>query len=512
MRTPKILCTLLALWLGLAPIAGATWSIILVDAATGEVAVGTATCLPGTDLRAFVPVIVVGVGAGATQSQVDPTGKHKKTIFNELQKGTPVPEILELLKAQETVAALKCSRQYGVVDMFGGAQSFSGGCNGPFKSHRFGTVGTVSYAIQGNVLTGLPVILAAQAAVLESEGQLLSDRLMLAMEAARAMGGDGRCSCLTGTAPSCGAPPVAGFEKSAHVGTVVLARVGDTDGPCSGGATGCAAGDYWLNMNFQGLEDDIDPVFWLQDRYEIFKARMRGHVDALQTRKQWSPPVPLSGGGAVAELELNLRDLEGTPITHGGAKITIAHSAESAGNSTRHEIKDHGDGRYTLRFLANAVAGVDRYEITVDDGLRPTLLYPLPELSYPVALATSTDAVSASGGAQVSFEVQAPSDAAGRPFVLGLSLDGPGPGIPLAGGALLPLRRDAVLAALPQLVSAGLLDGVPGTLDAEARATVELTLPPGLLTPLIGQTLRAAWTTDQPTDFASGPVTLRIDP
>ncbi len=47
----KTLAILLTLCLVLAPTVGATWSIVLVDSATGEVAVGSATCLEGTDLR-----------------------------------------------------------------------------------------------------------------------------------------------------------------------------------------------------------------------------------------------------------------------------------------------------------------------------------------------------------------------------------------------------------------------------------------------------------------------------
>lgn len=425
MTRSRIPTLLVCLWLGLAPVVGATWSIVLVDAATGEVAVGTATCLPGTDLRAFVPVIVVGVGAGATQSQVDPSGKHKKIIFDELKLGTPPADIIALLKQAETLPALKCSRQYGVADMFGASASFSGGCNGPWKGHRTGTIGTLSYAIQGNVLTGMPVVLAAEAAILASDGQLLSDRLMQGMEAARALGGDGRCSCdMNPPADACGAPPINGFEKSAHVGTVIVARVGDTDGICAGGAIGCASGDYWLNLNFQGLEDDIDPVFFLQAEYDQFKERMRGHVDGVRSQAVWSTPVALAGGGAVAELQLSLADLEGTPITHGGAKFKIQHTDDSAGLSMRQEVLDHGDGTYTLRFLATAAAGTDRFRISIDDGVGPAVLYPLPEIDYPVPLTAGTDEVSATAGSTLLIEVPGVPGVPGGRFQLRLSVDG----------------------------------------------------------------------------------------
>jgi hypothetical protein len=509
----KTLSILLTLCLVLAPSVGATWSIVLVDSATGEVAVGSATCLEGTDLRAFVPVIVVGVGAGATQSQVDPTGKHKKLIFNQLKLGTPPSEIINLLKLDETLASLKCSRQYGVADMFGGSASFSGGCNGPFKGHRFGTIGTVSYAIQGNVLTGLPVVLAAEAAIIESKGQLLSDRLMQGMEAARALGGDGRCSCETNPpASSCGSPPVNGFEKSAHVGTVIVARVGDTDGPCLGGSIGCAAGDYWLNLNVSGFMADPDPVYILDDQYAAFKERMRGHVDGLKTEATWTTSQPQSGGGGIAQLELALADFEGTPITHGGAKIKIAHAEGSAGLSQRQVITDNGDGTYSIRFLATAATETDRFEITISDGIRPAVIYPLPEIDYPVPLEASVDEISASAGGKIVFDLQGPDSAAGDSFILGLSLDGPDAEFTLPGGLVLPLRSDHLLAATPHLVSAGLLKGVPGELDEQSRATVELELPAGLLQSLAGQTLRVAWCTYQPANFASGAVTLHVTP
>ncbi len=507
----RVAAALLALGLGLAPPAAATWSIVLVDSATGEVAVGTATCLPGTDLRAFVPVIVVGVGAGATQSQVETSGKHKRLIFDELTAGTAPADIIELLKAAETVPVLGCSRQFGVADMNGQAAGFSGGCNGQFKAHRVGAQGTMAYSIQGNVITGLPVLLAARAAVLNTPGSI-AEKLMAAMEAARVFGGDGRCSCdMNPPADACGAPPAGGFEKSAHVGTVIVARVGDTDGPCLG--TGCANGDYWLDLNYQGGTDDIDPVFWLQDAYATFKERMAGHADGVESFLTWNEPEPLPGGGAVAEAVLVLRDLDGTPLTTGGAQISIGHADDSAGLSSRQSVKDHGDGTYTLRFLADATTGTDRFVITVRDGLRPAVLYPFPEIEYPVPLLASTDEVSAAAGAVVRFDLTGPASAAGRPFVLGLSLDGPGEDLVLPGSrAALPLRRDPVLAALPWLVDEDLLRGVPGTLDASGRAVVELELPAGLLAPLEGRTLRAAWCTWDPADFASGATLLRVAP
>ena len=51
----------------LCPALGATWSIIICDVSTGEVAVGTATCLTGMDIGAHVPLIVVGKGGACAR-------------------------------------------------------------------------------------------------------------------------------------------------------------------------------------------------------------------------------------------------------------------------------------------------------------------------------------------------------------------------------------------------------------------------------------------------------------
>ena len=55
----------LAFALGAAPLSWATWSIAIADRETGEVGLGTITCLDGIDLMAVVPVVVVGRGTAA---------------------------------------------------------------------------------------------------------------------------------------------------------------------------------------------------------------------------------------------------------------------------------------------------------------------------------------------------------------------------------------------------------------------------------------------------------------
>src|SRR5262245_24840905 len=92
----------------------ATWSIILVDTPTGEIAIASATCLPGFDLEQGACVIVVGRGAAAAQSFVDTTGQNRQLIFAQLQAGTSPTQILAMLAASD---ASHQTRQYGIVDV-----------------------------------------------------------------------------------------------------------------------------------------------------------------------------------------------------------------------------------------------------------------------------------------------------------------------------------------------------------------------------------------------------------
>jgi Family of unknown function (DUF1028) len=73
------------------------------------------------------------------------------------------------------------------------------------------------YAIQGNILASHAVVTDAMEAFAKAPGEL-TDRVMAAMEAADARGGDKRCTCET--APKVNAPSQG---KTAHVAYILLA-------------------------------------------------------------------------------------------------------------------------------------------------------------------------------------------------------------------------------------------------------------------------------------------------
>jgi hypothetical protein len=215
---------------GLSPRAEATWSIVLVDTRTGEVAVGSATCLTNFDLRFNTPVLLTGVGGATAQSSVDTGGFNRGTIRNLMARGATPESVLARLAATDT---LHQSRQYGYVDTLGRPMTFTGtGANewaGGEVSPIVGRVGDIAYAVQGNLLTGACVVAEAVSVVLGTPGDL-PDKLMRSMEAARLAGGDARCSCAPEAPPGCGCPPEnMPARKSAHIGYMLVARAGDRD-------------------------------------------------------------------------------------------------------------------------------------------------------------------------------------------------------------------------------------------------------------------------------------------
>jgi Family of unknown function (DUF1028)/FG-GAP-like repeat len=211
--------------LALAPAAQATWSIILIDTRTGEIAVGSATCLTGFDLKVGTPILITGVGAGTAQSFVDSTGQNRIVVRDQLLLGTDPNQILNILSAFDTGHQ---TRQYGLVDVQGRAATFSGTGAGAWAGGTIGQTGDIAYAIQGNVLSGACVVEAAVQAVINTPGDLAA-KLMASMEASRITGGDGRCSCSNGNPPGCGCPPSV-FVKSSHIAYMLIARTGDRDG------------------------------------------------------------------------------------------------------------------------------------------------------------------------------------------------------------------------------------------------------------------------------------------
>ncbi|MCG3126004.1 MAG: hypothetical protein CHACPFDD_00832 [Phycisphaerae bacterium] len=376
MKNRSTLCWALGALLLVAPAAQATWSIIIIDTRTKEIAIGSATCLTNFDLRRGLPVVRVGIGAAAAQSAIDSSGANRLLIWNELAKGTDPSIILQLLEQQDG-SGMHRRRQYGIVDVLGRAVTFTGDRDGPYANGLTGQIGDLVYSIQGNVITGQPVLDMAEAAILNTPGDI-PEKLMAAMEAARSMGGDGRCSCDEFDADGCGSPPPS-FEKSAHIGFMIVSRRGDHDGGCDS-QIGCASGIYHMNFNVPFAKvSDPDPVIQLRDKFDTWRDNNRGRVDHLTSRKTFSPRYLPADGQSQTTLTVELLDWESVPINE-DVVFRIAHDDDSAQASQIGSFTKHAMHLYTVPLTAGNTPGIDRIKITIDDQVSTKVLMPSAQI------------------------------------------------------------------------------------------------------------------------------------
>lgn len=221
---------LLALLLAWQSSAFATWSVIAVDRASGRVVISSSTCTGATDdfLKDVQAVVVPGKGVAACQAGVDSaTHQNQTLVFEELQRGTDPSRIIELLSQDPGFQ----SRQFGIVDLQGRMAGHSGLTNGFVSQDMHGQVpGTeVFYSIQGNILRSGGVVPHAVKAFIAAKGGI-TDRVMAAMEAADAAGGDSRCTCKIPAVPA----EAASFPcttRTSLVAYILAADPKDKNGP-----------------------------------------------------------------------------------------------------------------------------------------------------------------------------------------------------------------------------------------------------------------------------------------
>ncbi len=493
----------LALGISLAVPASATWSIVVVNRRTGEVAIGSATCLAGLDLMNGLPTLRVGRGAGVIQAA---SGGEAGLviIFNLLGTNALPGAILNQVKMAD---ANPDSRQIGIVSMVGKPVTFTGRFAGAARGGVTGEVGDLAYAIQGNVLTGSEVWLAAEDALLTTPGDL-GQKLVAAMEAARDFGGDGRCSCSISDPTSCGAPP-ASFAKSAHCGFIVLSRMGDTDGTCTDGRY-CASGKYYLRINIKGADaqgNDPDPVDQIRAIYDTWRSFKVGTPDGILSSVDAVGALPADG---VTErtVTVHVRDLEGNLLSSGGANVRVETETGDPALATIGPVSDNGDGTYSFTLTAGTVPGTDTLIVRANAA---TLFPYLTVRTDPVApLHVGFDELSAAESPTVPFVVNAPGHANGR-YLIVASLGGTSPGA-LLGDFLLPLNPP-LISVLNHGVDRARMPGTLGRLDATGRGEGAFVPGVALLTSLVGQ--RIDWSTvviGGDGSFASPPVGFDIVP
>jgi len=160
-----------------------TFSLCAIDPATGQSGASVTTRVPFVG-RA-VPHVRAGVGAVCTQAST--VVEYGPRGLDLLAKGVEPQAVLQQLLADDQQRE---SRQVGVIDMKGRSAAHTGKQNGNWAGSRQG----LNYTVQANIMVG-PEVVEAVAKTFESTegaGMPLAERMILAMEAGYAKGGDRR--------------------------------------------------------------------------------------------------------------------------------------------------------------------------------------------------------------------------------------------------------------------------------------------------------------------------------
>jgi uncharacterized Ntn-hydrolase superfamily protein len=158
----------------------ATFSICALDPAQGEI--GCAVQSRYFSVGSVVPWAKAGVGAVATQAAG--VAAYGPRILALLEEGLRPSDAIEAALADDNGRE---SRQLGVVAADGRAAAHTGAECLPWAGHRVGE----GYAVQGNILAGEAVVIEMERAFLDLSGSL-AERLVSALEAGQAAGGDSR--------------------------------------------------------------------------------------------------------------------------------------------------------------------------------------------------------------------------------------------------------------------------------------------------------------------------------
>lgn len=260
--------------------ASATWSIVAVDPQTQEVGVAVASCVEapfGTTVLPDVAGLAPGIGALAAQALI--SDEYRDQAVALLTAGASAQEVVDMVVAADAGAA---SRQYGVVTLAGQTATYTGASANDWA----GDLQSANVTAQGNILYGPDVVgdaMAAFEADAPSCPWTLADRLMVALEAGAAQGGDNRCS----------------EEQSALAAVIKVARPGDTkDAPYL---------DLRIPSEPQGGEN---PVALLRVAYDVW-------------RESNPPDDSMCGGGSSSSSEGG-----------DGSSSGVAASSEDGGSTT----------------------------------------------------------------------------------------------------------------------------------------------------------------------------------
>lgn len=155
-----------------------TFSIVARDPNTGEL--GVAVQSHWFSVGPLVAWAEAGIGAVATQSFVDPN--YGRAGLQLLRTGKSAPEVLKELLARDKSPDV---RQVAIIDFKGRVDAWTGKSNIQSAGHFIGK----DYSVQANLMLNDKVWPAMSKAFESTKGDL-AERMLAALDAAQAVGGD----------------------------------------------------------------------------------------------------------------------------------------------------------------------------------------------------------------------------------------------------------------------------------------------------------------------------------
>lgn len=157
-----------------------TFSIVAYDVATRTCGVALSSKMPA--IGAFSVFAHADAGAVATQALINPLlGADALELLSSHSAEEALHRVLKIDPAVD-------SRQVALVDTTGGAAAHTGPETHPWSGHRVGD----GYVVAGNILTGADTLDAMAERFEAGAGERLDERLLGALEAGQAAGGDRR--------------------------------------------------------------------------------------------------------------------------------------------------------------------------------------------------------------------------------------------------------------------------------------------------------------------------------
>ena len=170
-----------------------TFSIVAIDPETGEVGSAGASCVDLIDFPSYTADFLGELfpGLGAINTQAWYLATNQANARNRMNLGDTPSEIIEWLIANDAQNQPE-KRQYGIVAFVDGvpeSAAHTGTSTDDYKNHITG----YNYSMQGNILRGPEVLDSMKAYFERAEGDLAC-HLMAALQGAKMIGADQRCT------------------------------------------------------------------------------------------------------------------------------------------------------------------------------------------------------------------------------------------------------------------------------------------------------------------------------